>query len=105
MSKRKAETQKLLETSTGDIHFSGSANRALTCLRKSGDVKTVGDLTKISKEDIRKFRWMGPKAVDVIEVFLKSKRLSFKKVSKKKSSMTVAELMGDLGESTHYVGP
>lgn len=50
--------------------------RALTCL-KGKDIETVGDLVKMNRSDILKFRNMGKKTLRELTEFLESLNLSF----------------------------
>ena len=71
---------ELLKTPIQEFKFSGFTKRALNFLNRKGNknnIKTVGDVTGFTKEGISKFKYMGPKAVEEIEKFLKSKNLSF----------------------------
>lgn len=73
--------KKLLQTSIEEIIdagiFNGYTNRALRFLKSHNIINTVEDITKFTKRHIGRFRYMGPKAVDTVEAFLKSKKLSF----------------------------
>ena len=66
---KKKEVGSLKEESVQEIKSSG--------LDQGKEIKTVGDVTGFTKEGISKFKYMGPKAVEEIEKFLKSKNLSF----------------------------
>lgn len=70
----KTDRQRLMETCIVDLDLSV---RALNCL-KQAEVSTIGDLMKMSKFDLLKFRNFGRKSMQEIEEMLYSKGLELK---------------------------
>lgn len=64
-----------LDTPIKNINFNCNDTRiqnALSCF----NVKTVGDLVKLTRDELKEFRWLGPQSIRAIEDWLEEHNLS-----------------------------
>ena len=58
-----------LDTPINEIRFTRHGVRIYNCLFNNG-VNTVGDLVKLTRDELKKFRSLGPASINVIEDWL-----------------------------------
>ena len=64
-----------LDTPIKEIRFTRHGIRIYNCLFNNG-VNTVGDLVKLTRDELKKFRSLGPASINVIEDWLEHYGLS-----------------------------
>jgi len=87
--------EKNQQTSINGLGFSRTTIRGLNYAK----IQFLEEITKFYKEELAKFRWVGPKGIEEIETTLKSKGLSFLQPKRRKPYDGHYGSQGDQGSS------